>query len=410
MTTGGSKAYGARSLEKHPTVDDRRVRALDSVRGIASLVVVANHAVLAIPGFDDLVWADPNAERTFSFDWRHALTYSPLHVFWAGHEAVTVFFVLSGFVLTMSILSRPEKYVFYAIRRFARIWLPFCASILLAALSSILALQIAHPQGLSPWILSVLYVPHDLGQIFVQLLMGGLKGEMSLNPVMWSLVHELRISFLMPVIIYLARRHRYILLAVCCACLAPGLAGANVYSLSAYSLQGSFAQTANYIPLFAMGSLLALHHKSIGDRIARLGRAPTMMLFATSFLLLLCKWLFTDKAFVIHVANALGASLLIALAFGVSRVRSKLEHSAFLWFGKISYSLYLTHLPLLALTLAAFSTFLPLPISIVVATMVVIAAASLFYVLVERPVHGFASGLFRSNSRQAAGALRSSPR
>lgn len=397
-------------MEKHPTVDDRRVRALDSVRGIASLVVVANHAVLAIPGFDDLIWADPHAERTFSFDWRHALTYSPLHIFWAGHEAVTVFFVLSGFVLTMSIVGRPEKYVFYAIRRFARIWLPFSASILLAALISAAALQIAHPQRLSAWILSVLYVPHGVSQIVVQLLMGGLMGQMSLNPVMWSLVHELRISFLMPIIIHLAKKHPYILLAVCCACLAPGLAGANVYSLAAYSLQGSLAQTANYIPLFAMGSLLALHHKVIGDRIARLGRAPTIMLFATSMLLLLCKWLFTDNAFLIHVANALGASLLIALAFGVLSVRSKLEHWTFLWFGKISYSLYLTHLPLLALTLAALSAFLPLPISIPVAIVVVIAAANLFYVFVERPVHGFASRLFRPNSRRAAGVLQSSPR
>lgn len=397
-------------METDPSVDDRRVRALDSVRGIASLVVVANHAVLSIPGFDDLIWADPHAKRTFAFDWQHALTYSPLHIFWAGHEAVTVFFVLSGFVLTMSILGRPEKYVFYAIRRFARIWLPFCASILLAALASAAALQIAHPQGLSAWILSVLYVPHDVSQIFVQLLMGGLIGQMSLNPVMWSLVHELRISFLMPVIIFLANRHPYILLAVCCACLVPGLAGANVYSLTAYSLQGSFAQTANYIPLFAMGSLLALHHKAIGDRIGRLGQAPTIILFATSVLLLLCKWLFTDNAFLIHVANALGASLVIALAFGVLRVRSKLEHSAFLWFGKISYSLYLTHLPLMALTLAAFSIFLPLPIGIAAAIVVVIAAANLFHVLVERPVHVFASRLFRSNSRQAAGALQSSPR
>jgi len=258
--------------------------------------------------------------------------------------------------------------------------------------------------------LSVLYVPHGVRQIVVQLLMGGLIGQMSLNPVMWSLVHELRISFLMPVIIFLAKKHPYVLLAVCCVCLAPGLAGANVYSLTAYSLQGSFAQTANYIPLFALGSLLALHHKMIGDRIALLGRAPTVMLFATSLLLLLCKWVFSDNAFVIHVANALGASLLIALAFGVLRVRSKLEHPALLWFGKISYSLYLTHLPLMALTLAAFSTFLPLPISIALAIVVVIAAANLFYVFVERPVHVFASRLFRPNSRQAAGALQPSPR
>lgn len=62
-----------------------RFDQIDSIRGLAALSVVISHLSLVIPN----VYIVQKLKNT------------PLHIFWAGHEAVILFFILSGFVLAL---------------------------------------------------------------------------------------------------------------------------------------------------------------------------------------------------------------------------------------------------------------------------------------------------------------------
>jgi peptidoglycan/LPS O-acetylase OafA/YrhL len=75
-----------------------RIDALDSVRGLAAFTVVTLHALTVYPTFRYLDHS--------SFGW--LVTRTPLVLFYAGHEAVILFFVPSGFVLALPYLSLPS--------------------------------------------------------------------------------------------------------------------------------------------------------------------------------------------------------------------------------------------------------------------------------------------------------------
>ena len=108
-----------------------RFRSLDGLRGVAALAVVFHHLVLMTPGIPNGLWPQRDS-ATISVLWR-GVTF-PLHLaLSAGLEAVFVFFVLSGFVLTLPALragafSWPQYYV----RRVLRLGLPVLGSIALA--------------------------------------------------------------------------------------------------------------------------------------------------------------------------------------------------------------------------------------------------------------------------------------
>lgn len=58
---------------------------------------------------------------------------TPLHLVWAGHEAVILFFILSGFVLSLPYYNKKNsKYKDYLIKRIFRIYLPYLVSVFLA--------------------------------------------------------------------------------------------------------------------------------------------------------------------------------------------------------------------------------------------------------------------------------------
>lgn len=83
-----------------------RLPALDGLRGVAALVVVAFHVLLLSPSFADRAEAGPGLRPADPSWW---LTHAPLYLLWAGQQAVFLFFVLSGFVLTLSALGRPVR-------------------------------------------------------------------------------------------------------------------------------------------------------------------------------------------------------------------------------------------------------------------------------------------------------------
>ncbi len=76
-------------IEARNEAEPRRFYELDSLRGVAALTVVFHHFSRICP------------ERI-----THVLIRTPLRLLIAGHQAVILFFLLSGFVLTLPYKKR----------------------------------------------------------------------------------------------------------------------------------------------------------------------------------------------------------------------------------------------------------------------------------------------------------------
>src|SRR5260370_27650821 len=91
--------------ESHP----RRFYGLDSLRGVAALTFVFHHF-----------------SRICSPSVVHFIDRTPLRLLAAGHQAVSLFFLLSGFVLTLPYKKNGRlNYGPFLLKRICRIYLPY---------------------------------------------------------------------------------------------------------------------------------------------------------------------------------------------------------------------------------------------------------------------------------------------
>jgi peptidoglycan/LPS O-acetylase OafA/YrhL len=359
-----------------------RYRSLDSVRGIAATIVVFYHAILTIPGsFEDRL-----ALRANGFDERFAWLYlTPLRILVAGPAAVYLFFVLSGFVLTLSLGGGGrETYATFMLKRIVRIWLPFAVAILISA---ILASLLAHVslRDASEWMHQTWTEPVNLILVLKHLAMLGTA--ISLDNPMWSLIHEVRISFIFPFLVICAEKRPILLIITASAGFVLSIVLQIDHSLSL--LIHSHITTLCYLPLFVIGILLALNRRFIFRyfetlrvkiRIAAwilaligLGYSPVVTSVVDRF---------NDS--ILLLVNGMAAAVIIALTVTGHRARHFLEKGPFLWLGKISYSLYLIHVIVFAVLLRLMAG-LPLPLLLPLCICVALIVAAIFQRYVEQP-------------------------
>lgn len=78
------------------------MQSFDGLRGVAAVVVLIHHSLLTVPSLASAYYPTTVTAIAWSKSW--LITYTPLHLIWAGTEAVCLFFILSGFVLTLPTL------------------------------------------------------------------------------------------------------------------------------------------------------------------------------------------------------------------------------------------------------------------------------------------------------------------
>ncbi len=311
-----------------------RINTLDSLRGIAAFCVVLNHFYYSVPeGLRQRLWF---------------IDYTPLYVLVAGRFATLLFFVLSGFVLALY-YRREHKppYSEYLIRRFCRIYLPFAASILLAfTVSYLLA---GYPlQGASDFINSMWAEPADGTALASHLLMTGIHASsIRLNTVMWSLIYELRISLLFPLLVWFVFRFK---IPGVIAAMVMGCVVIRLYSLSgqmsalyAENTLGSLLLTLRYIPAFCIGILIMVKKEAI----LRLMQALPPYAHALGLMLSVAVIVGLKKINYADAAYALVGAYLICLCLASARTQRLLALSPLEWLGRVSFSLYLVHMPVL---------------------------------------------------------------
>lgn len=250
-----------------------RMPALDGLRGVVAVVVVVHHLLLVLPAVSDLVDVDGTGAvdaSAWSAQWW--LTRTPLRLVWAGSEAVLLFFVLSGLVLTLPVLrgwSRRDWFAYYP-RRLVRLYLPVWASVVLALGP---ALLVTRDEGAeSGWL--AIHRPPSLRALFFDTTL--LFGTSNLNSPLWSLRWEIWFSLLLPVAVGLAlllRAARWWPVAV--VGLAAASAAAQLPAVGAALPGGGLLQgLLVHMPVFGIGIVLACALPRVRALAARIDRCP----------------------------------------------------------------------------------------------------------------------------------------
>jgi peptidoglycan/LPS O-acetylase OafA/YrhL len=360
-----------------------RIVELDAVRGFAAMSVVLWHLALALPAVSE-------ASRSNGLTpWNLAL-YSPLRVFFAGTPAVIVFFVLSGFVLTVSYASGRQTYAGFLIRRIARIWIPYVAAV---AIGVILAAALGSEflPGSSEWVNARWHEGAAFGPVAEHVaLIGPISDDGQYVPVIWSLTEEMRVSLIFPLLVasVLFLGWRRSLLGAVALCVVGVVLSTRVWS--------DFA-TLKYIVCFVAGALLALHRQRISSALSRTTTARRISMFVAAILLYTWfAWVPTSITpgrlhLVAHndvlyvLLETVAACIFIALAQQPGRARELLRARVPQYLGRISYSLYLLHTLVLLAALHINDGRISVPLLYPAVLAVSIIASDVLQRIVERP-------------------------
>ena len=191
-----------------PASPSRHLPELDALRGVAAMVVLLNHFQAA--------WL-----RTAHPAWlAHPAYVPPLWLLLNGHASVILFFLLSGFVLSLPRLhgARPG-YAVYVLRRICRIYLPYLAALLVSVAACSLFFRLRLDGRLLPE-----FWPQrpDLASVLQHAAMLGRLNVWRYDGPAWSLVHEMRISLIFPLLLFCALRLRVLATFLFAAGFAPG--------------------------------------------------------------------------------------------------------------------------------------------------------------------------------------------
>ncbi len=386
------------SRPESPTAPGR-LRSLDGLRGLAAFVVVVHHTLLTVPNLAESYRGGSvhgMAARLFAF--------SPLHLIWSGGEAVILFFVLSGYVLCLPYAQgRTLSFVGYYPKRVARLYIP-----VFAAVAGAVALRSLfwHPVPNGSWWLNLHAVRVSASDIVRDSTLVAGAGSPTIN-VLWSLQWEVIFSLLLPVFLFAIRAIRTRPLLLLGTVFVSGSLGATHPSLPMALL---------YLPVFALGTWMAIEHRSIG-RVAqsvlrgRFHAEAGLVGTAACIALLTLRWTIRGwPPFPPRVAIALeavtwsstlvGSALAIVLALYHERWQAILQNCVLQWLGARSFSLYLVHEPLVvALAFATKTTRNPWLFALIAISGALIAA-EVFWQLVERNAIAFANRVGRYSDQR----------
>jgi peptidoglycan/LPS O-acetylase OafA/YrhL len=385
---------------------NKRLEELDSIRGLAAISVVLNHLSL-VPA---------------SFYLTDKLNNTPLHIFWAGHEAVIMFFILSGFVLSLPYYNNKAPiYRDYIIKRISRIYIPYLVSILFAFLCMIMFSNKVGISDLNKWV-SAVWLTTPTGENVIQhvLLLGQFNTAL-LNPVIWSLVHEMRISIIFPLLMYFIlksnwKRNIKTVLLIPILWLVFYYTSLKLFKIDITVYTSSNASsiflTPHYIAFFMLGALLARYKKTIELYYQRLfGRLRIILMFI-GIMSYTYMWWMPLKNSILHNfivddwCIAVGASILIVCSINSTILKYILLFRPIIFMGKISYSLYLSHLIVIFSIVYLFHGKLTIGLILVGSLVVSFIVAAAMYYLIEKPSMALGKYLTKPKKAVIPGATK----
>lgn len=356
-------------------MDHPRVKGLDSVRGIAALIVLMCHLFR-------ITFLEANPHTLES-----EINYTFLQYLVNGRLAVIIFFVLSGFVLCYTVFPKnePFSYKTYSVKRIARIYIPY---IVVMAVSWELykhATLVNHsiPVSWDDW-----RAPKTVQALTGMLFMGGFVGDNVLDGVTWTLFIEMQISLVFPSLVFLIKKYGVWALA---GCLAVSMIASKLYVMVdgnslmqlARTLPGRVFLTIYYMQFFAVGIFIFLNSAMIQTWVKKVPLAVHIGIVAV--LLLTPFKLYRDHFLLADMVYLVIAALVIIYCISFEKVARALSAGFLQWLGSISYSLYLVHPPILFTAAFLLYHHLPMDVIVLIAFPVIFIAADLSHRFIEIP-------------------------
>lgn len=322
-----------------------RLDVIDAVRALASISVAWAHIV---NNTNPLQFADQRLYGAVKFTARY------------GYLGVYIFFVVSGFVIPLSLIKveySVSEFPRFMLKRLVRLQPPYYASILLSLLAAYAAAHAPNFQGEAPHftvsqvLMHLAYLPPFFGQSWIDV-------------VYWSLLVEVEYYVLIGLVMAFLRQasSAWIACTLCVACFAP-------------VILPNPSHLPYHLPFFVIGAALCF---------ARAQKLDTRM---TSIILLVALAAITMQHDLPYIICAV---ITIALLQPFASVPT-----VFLFLGRISYSLYLVHyvvgIKMVHLLGRYANTDFARAAIYVVALSTSIFAAWIFYRLFERPALAWSS-------------------
>ena len=211
----------------------------------------------------------------------------------------------------------------------------------------------------------------------------------TINTPLWSLKWEVAFSLLLPLYVLIALRWRrfwHVKIGLALLLAAVG------------ALQD--VEWLSYLPIFAVGAVLGAER----ERISELTRSwPGFVWFfvaAGGLFLANAEWISPEQPVPgVEAVVTVGATLIVLLFVSCGSAKRLGDTAVAQWLGRVSFSLYLVHLPIIlaAVTLLR-SVSLPLALAVSVAASLVVA--ELFYRYVEQPSHRLSMAVGRAVGRR----------
>jgi peptidoglycan/LPS O-acetylase OafA/YrhL len=354
-----------------------RIAPLDSLRGLAALIVVFHHCLVTFPTF----WAV--YQRPATTPLMRFLGNTPVHLLWGGPEFVLVFFTLSGFVLSLPFWGgKPLTYRQFVVRRVLRIYPTYLAAVSIGMILLVFLGQ-TPLTGLSDWTRDFWNRPLDWKTVLDHVFLMASAGNNYIDTPVWSLVVEMHASLLFPLLILAIARSEAWTFAAALALALLGDWAARI-DPRGFPFLTSFATTASYLWLFVIGALLARHRVELARAIARVPVAVQLLVLAGALVALNAIWQFGAGEQYRFLEQA-GAILLVACAATMGWLQRLLDVAPLRWLGKISYSLYLVHFVVLFTLLYAFRSEVTFVRVLIAVPVLSILAAAVLYRFVEVP-------------------------
>lgn len=324
---------------------------LEGLRGVAAIVVAAYHNLLA---FYALAFLGQNSGFVVGQHMRYEDNFygSPIAVFLSGTFAVAIFFVLSGFVLSIGFFQTGKLEIVkkLAAKRYLRLMLPALASILIAFI--LLSLHLSHAQlaasiTQSGWLSGAWgFVPN-----LIDAIQGGVYGIFIqsgniYNNALWTMAIEFTGSFIVFGFLALFSKSKYKVIFYIFLLIATfntwfmgfvlGMILADLYSKDI--IKQKVRKWFVFVPALVIGLFLG-GYPLFGDN-------NTIYHYIFPHVL--------DINWVI-VSLSIGATILILIVLSTAQVAGLFANKFVSKLGKYTFSLYLVHLSILyTLTTAIF--------------------------------------------------------